>query len=91
MIPSKDQPICETDEDGDKRWTLNGLLHREDGPALEYTNGSTLWYHHGALHRLDGPAEEWVNGYKYWWYQGERISCSSQEEFERIIKLKFLF
>lgn len=26
---------------------VNGQLHREDGPAIEYSNGSRLWYLHG--------------------------------------------
>ena len=25
-------------------WSLNGNLHREDGPALEYTDGTKFWY-----------------------------------------------
>jgi hypothetical protein len=28
------------DEDGDKIWYLNDLLHREDGPAVEHANGN---------------------------------------------------
>ena len=24
---------------GDKYWCLNGKLHREDGPAIEWANG----------------------------------------------------
>lgn len=33
-----------------------GLLHSEDGPALEYVNGQKEWWVDGRLHRLDGPA-----------------------------------
>ena len=29
---------------GDKCWYLNGKLHREDGPAIEYANGSKSWW-----------------------------------------------
>jgi len=29
---------------GDKFWSLNGKLHREDGPAIEYSNGDKVWY-----------------------------------------------
>jgi hypothetical protein len=42
-------------------------------------------------HRLGGPAVESLNGYKQWWYEGENINCSSQKEFERILKLKLFW
>ena len=29
---------------GDKHWYLNGLLHREDGPAVEWPDGEKFWY-----------------------------------------------
>ena len=29
---------------GDKFWWLNGKLHREDGPAVEYADGGKSWY-----------------------------------------------
>ncbi len=34
------------------------LLHREDGPAVEFFNGTKYWYKDGKLHREDGPAIE---------------------------------
>ena len=36
----------------------NNLIHREDGPAIEWNNGSSHWYLHDMLHRIDGPAIE---------------------------------
>jgi hypothetical protein len=30
--------------DGDKSWFLNGKLHREDGPAVEWNDGTKFWY-----------------------------------------------
>jgi len=39
-----------------------GLLHREDGPAVEYIDGGKHWYVNGKRHRLDGPAVENANG-----------------------------
>ena len=42
----KEQPECEVDEYGTKRWFLNGNLHREDGPAVEYLGGLKYWYLH---------------------------------------------
>ena len=43
----------------DKKKTI---LHREDGPAIEYADGGKDWYFNGKLHRIDGPAVEIVNG-----------------------------
>ena len=31
-------------------------IHREDGPAFEYSSGRRIWYKNGFLHREDGPA-----------------------------------
>ena len=47
------------------------LLHREDGPAIEYKNGDKAWYKFGVLHRLDGPAIDNINGYKAWFVDGK--------------------
>ena len=39
-------------EDGDKKWYKNGLIHRRDLPAVEYAGGGTkTWYMNGKLHR----------------------------------------
>lgn len=59
------------DEDGGKEWYLNGLLHREDGPAVEYATGTKFWYLNGQRHREDGPACEWADGTKSWWVNGQ--------------------
>lgn len=37
---------------------LNGVPHREDGPAIEFQNGTKSWYLHGKRHRTNGPAIE---------------------------------
>jgi len=45
-------------------------LHREDGPALEFSNGTNYWYQDGEAHRIDGPAVE-SKGDMYWYIEGE--------------------
>jgi len=56
------------DQDGNKRWyNEQSQLHREDGPAVEWVNGTKSWYQYGQRHRDDGPAIEWVNGAKFWY------------------------
>jgi hypothetical protein len=64
-------PQPETDEFGTVRWYWRGQLHREDGPASEYVNGSKGWWRNGKRHRDDGPAVEYANGDKEWWRNGE--------------------
>ncbi len=49
-----------------------GQLHREDGPAVEWTDGTHYWYLNGKMHREDGPAVEYLNGAKMWYINGER-------------------
>lgn len=36
----KDEPVLTVTPDGDKRWYLNGELHRLDDPAVEWANGA---------------------------------------------------
>ena len=60
------KPKCKVSEDGTKSWSLQGSLHREDGPAIEWSDGTKSWYLNGKLHREDGPAVEWANGDKWW-------------------------
>jgi len=59
-----------TNANGNKEWYLNGRLHREDGPAVEFASGTKAWYLDGKLHREDGPAVENVDGYKAWYLNG---------------------
>ena len=63
----------EIDENGSKQWRINGKLHREDGPAIEWADGDKWWYINDKLHRENGPAFEGANGHKAWWINGEQI------------------
>ena len=56
---------------GDKYYCVNNVLHREDGPAIEYSNGGKQWYKNGQCHREDGPAIEHPNGVKKWYKNGK--------------------
>ena len=69
----KEQPECEVSSDGSKWWYLHNMLHREDGPAVEYTSGTKSWWLNDKLHREDGPAVEFAAGDKEWWFNGEEI------------------
>ena len=48
-------------------WRLNDQFHREDGPAIERSDGEKEWWVNGKLHREDGPAIEWPDGSKSWY------------------------
>ncbi len=58
---------------GDRKWYLNGELHREDGPAIEYADGGQEWWINDKRHKKDGPAAERVNGSREWWINGVRF------------------
>jgi len=49
------------------------ILHREDGPAVEHTDGYREWYLNNKLHRMDGPAVEYANGRRMWFVNDEFI------------------
>ena len=70
-------------EKGDVCWTINGIIHREDGPAVERANGTKAWYQHGKRHREKGPAVEYPNGTKAWWLEGKFI----REEYSKTEKV----
>ena len=59
---------------GDKYWWSNGKLHREDGPAVEFTNGDKYWFLNDKRHREDGPAMVRPNGNNSWWINGKRLT-----------------
>jgi len=62
--------------------------HREDGPAIELSNGSKFWFVCGKRHRVNGPAVELSNGEKKYYLLGEEYSF---EEWDRLRKLPYLF
>ena len=59
---------------GNKYWYLNGKLHCEHGPAVEWTSGVKEWCLNGKLHREDGPAIDYSNGVKEWWLNGKELT-----------------
>jgi len=76
-----------------KAYYVNGLLHRDHGPAIEWSNGTKEWYRFGRPHREDGPAIELAPGEQryddssVYWLNGEKVECKDNEEFKRIVNL----
>ena len=91
-----DEPIDDKDLDKEideygityyKKGTL--IRHRTNGPAVIYSDGLEFWKQNNVDHRVDGPSRDYYeNNEKEWWYKGKKINCSSQQEFEKLIKLK---
>ena len=65
---------------------LNNELHRENGPAVESSNGDKLWYKNGKLHREDGPAIEYASGSKFWLLNSKLYGYNSAFTNETWIK-----
>ena len=60
---------------GEKFWECDGLTHRLNGPAIIIF-----------IENYNESLE--LNG---WWYKGDRIECKTQEEFDRLIRLRLLW
>ena len=70
-------------KDGTRFYYNNaGELHRDDGPAVEWADGSKGWFQNGLLHRTDGPAIEYDAGTKSWYINGERLT---EAEFNQLV------
>jgi len=85
------ESILTIDEYGHKEWKLpNGDYHREDGPAIEFVNGSKAWWINGKRHREDGPAIDYVNMYEEWYLDNIQYTEQEYKGEMRSIKLKQL-
>jgi hypothetical protein len=77
------------------RWTLNGMCHREDGPAVEWAYGRKEWWLNGKRHRKDGPAIEWCHSKEWctskeWWLNGKRHREDGPAvEYSAVYKTRF--
>lgn len=74
-----------TDGEGNEEWrNSKNQLHREDGPAMVWADGTRKWYYNGVLHREDGPAIEWGStrsGREDAWYiDGEPQDTAEMEQ-----------
>jgi len=52
-------------------WYQNDLIHRLDGPARVYKNGTKEYWKCGEFHRTDGPAVERSDGARFWYQNGK--------------------
>jgi len=83
---SKKEQFIHIDDEGTKRYFSDRhmtILHREDGPAVEYATGSKIWYINDKIHREDGPATVCADGEKGWYINGKELT---EEEFNARMK-----
>lgn len=72
--------VKEYNHRGARYWkNEDGHLHREDGPAMHYVDGTKIWYRNGIIHRLDGPAYIDPNGKNYWVIEGHECTNEIQQ------------
>ena len=57
----------------DKLYYKGYLVHRINGPAIEYKNGNKEWRFEGRLHRIDGPTIEWNWGAKDFYLNESKV------------------
>lgn len=52
------------------RYTLNGILHLSNDPAIQWKDGSWAWYLYGQRHRYYGKFCSWKDEL---WIHGTRV------------------
>ena len=66
-------------------------LHRLDGPAVEFTDGTKEYWVEDQQHRLDGPAIEWADGSKEYWINGicvtQNLKGVKEEDIPKYLKM----
>lgn len=68
---------------GDQMWFIHGAPHRLDGPAVIIT-GPNIAFHPINYNRIEPNLLHVVE----WWVEDEQVPVSSQEEFEKMMKMK---
>lgn len=71
--------------EGDFFYFSNGLLHRSDGPAVEFKSGIEFWINNGNFHREDGPAITNNKNSKYneYWLNNKRATSEEIKNIKR--------
>lgn len=59
-------------------------LHRIDGPAVEYADGTKEYWLNDKLHRSDGPAIEYYDGSKCWFWHGTLVTQQQHQHLSNV-------
>src|SRR5436190_22048359 len=82
MLPMPlDEPVVQ--KDGAKIWYKNGIVHREDGPAVERANGTQEWFFDGVRPCENGPAVIFPDGGRKWFQHGKELTESEFKDIRR--------
>lgn len=65
-------PNCRISENSVEFRDGEDRLHRLDGPASEWSNGTLQWRLNGNLHRENGPAIVFIDGSEQWYLDNKR-------------------
>lgn len=84
IISISEDKFCRADNLGNKFWYYKGRYHREDGPAIEYADGTNIWLINGIHHRTDGAAIE-SHDEICWCFKG---SVYSKEEWFNLLTIE---
>lgn len=68
-------------------WFKQGLLHNENGPAIQYPDYRKDWYVNGEKHIEEKPNAFYQDSDNEWWIEGTQYS---EEEFNIYLKKKIL-
>ena len=66
-----DSEVKRYSSSGGIEWRMNGRLHKTDGPAIIWEDGTKEWYYEGKRHRDNGPAVESTDGSTFWCVDGK--------------------
>jgi hypothetical protein len=83
--------IFEESDTGHKKWFYRGKIHRDYGPAMEYSDGiiKVQWFNNDNIHRNDGFAEVWCDTDRWYFLNHAKKSFYDllfYEETERDFK-----
>lgn len=70
-------------EDGTAIWYKDGVVHRDDGPAIERQDGTLEWYFEGLRHNDRAPAVISADGERQWFQLGRQLTEAEFEEMRR--------
>jgi hypothetical protein len=76
----------------DEKYDWVAVWHTKDGRWIKTYNDTEEMankkWSEIRFHKLDGPFIERSDGKQEWWVDGKKLDCSTQEEFERLMKLR---